>query len=787
MYNTTKRILSLLLALTMALSLCTGALAAETSVQDEAALSSSGEAVADTSAEQEQTDASEQADASQSAEEAEQEDVPGDESAPEESEQADASEPEPEEEAPESSAQEDAPQEADASAGADSSSPEPEPQAVEPEEAEEAQEAEDGTVSVQEENPYTLNIVETVKLEKEYDDRFTFTEAKKGYVVAQIQDQVPTSTVVARGKDTKVKDKAVVRLSGDANAVAVGVGTATAVMVKSEDLAEAKILLSSESGNATRSVDAVQVDLVVRPAPLTILFLAGQSNMEGYGSYPGSGKKDGRYYQHPEQSIVCPEGEVYSTYAPGDTAYSSGRANSIGGNVKFASSCSVGKAKHFVAESLTSDKSVSGRDLVYPLNQLTAKGTGKNGPDSGLAYEWNRLTGEKVWTVNSARGGSSIKLWVPGKGCYDRAKAVFGYALQVYNAEIEAGHYTQAHKLCFWLQGESDAGAMKTSEYLSKFKLMRKNLKAVTGFERMGLISVRGLNSGASASSYRSSDDVVMSNPRIIQTYMTNTKSFTDVCIVSDVNERWVTNNGVKTYFQKAYGSALSYKTHGKTPALPTKVSQVHNDIHYMQVGHNENGLTAARGMYKWMTGTAKATGVKWRNAAGKAVSSVSVAKGKSVLVSPCVVDVAASKGVKWKLSSGLSYNSKSGKLKVTKPGVQTFTALDADGKVLSTLYVNKTDDLTAPALKSASNVKGKKIAVAWSKSASAAGYQVQYALNAKFTGAKSANVKGAANVKTTLTKLAKKTYYVRVRAYKTGAKTTYSSWSSTRKVKVSK
>ena len=781
MYNTTKRILSLLLALTMALSLCTGALAAEASVQDEAALSSS--------AEQEQADASaeqEQADASQSGAEAEQEDAPGDMSAPEEPEQADASEPEPESEAPESSAQEnvpqeDAPQEADASAEADSSSPEPEPQAVEPEEAE------DGTVSAQEENPYTLNIVETVKLEKEYDDRFTFTEAKKGYVVAQVTAQTPTSTVVARGKDTKVKDKAVVQLNGDTNAVAVGVGTATAVMVKSEDLSEARTLLSSESGNARRSVDAVQVNLVVRPAPLTILFLAGQSNMEGYGSYPGSGKKDGRYYQHPEQSIVCPEGEVYSTYAPGDTAHSSGRANSIGGNVKFSSSCSVGKAKHFVAESLTSDKSVSGRDLVYRLNQLTASGTGKNGPDSGLAYEWNRLTGEKVWTVNSARGGSSIKLWVPGKGCYERARAVFGYALQVYNAEISAGHYTRAHKLCFWLQGESDAGTMPTSEYLSKFKLMRKNLKAITGFERMGLISVRGLNSGASASSYRSSRDVVMSGPRIIQTYMTNTKSFTDVCIVSDVNERWVTNNGVKTYFQKAYGSALSYKTHGKTPALPTKVSQVHNDIHYMQVGHNENGLTAARGMYKWMTGTAKATGVKWRNATAHPVSSVSVAKGKSVFVSPCVVDVAASKGVRWKTSSGLSYNSKTGKLKVTKDGTQTFTALDADGKVISTLYVNKTSGLTAPALQSASNVKGKKIAVAWSKSASATGYQVQYALNAKFTGAKSANVKGAATVKTTLTKLAKKTYYVRVRACKSGTKTTYSGWSNAVKVKVSK
>jgi len=71
-------------------------------------------------------------------------------------------------------------------------------------------------------------------------------------------------------------------------------------------------------------------------------------------------------------------------------------------------------------------------------------------------------------------------------------------------------------------------------------------------------------------------------------------------------------------------------------------------------------------------------------------------------------------------------------------------------------------------------------------KSTQVTGYEIQYATNKKFTKAKTATVKSYKTTKTTLKKLtAKKTYYVRVRTYKTvGGKKYYSGWSTVKKIK---
>ena len=77
-----------------------------------------------------------------------------------------------------------------------------------------------------------------------------------------------------------------------------------------------------------------------------------------------------------------------------------------------------------------------------------------------------------------------------------------------------------------------------------------------------------------------------------------------------------------------------------------------------------------------------------------------------------------------------------------------------------------------------------KKLTVTWKKSSGASGYQLQYATKKDFSNAKKSTVKKAATVKATLKKLkAKKTYYVRIRAYKKVKGTTYySAWVSAKK-----
>ena len=101
----------------------------------------------------------------------------------------------------------------------------------------------------------------------------------------------------------------------------------------------------------------------------------------------------------------------------------------------------------------------------------------------------------------------------------------------------------------------------------------------------------------------------------------------------------------------------------------------------------------------------------------------------------------------------------------------------------------SKTVKVKAPSkvkLTSAKNGKGKKLTVKWKKVTGAKGYQLQYAMNKKFKKKKSVQTK---KIKYTIKKLKKKkTYYIRVRAYKmNGRKKVYGKWSTGKKVKIKK
>ena len=96
---------------------------------------------------------------------------------------------------------------------------------------------------------------------------------------------------------------------------------------------------------------------------------------------------------------------------------------------------------------------------------------------------------------------------------------------------------------------------------------------------------------------------------------------------------------------------------------------------------------------------------------------------------------------------------------------------------------------LTVKATKLLKLVKGKRaMTVKWKKVSGINGYEIQYALNKKFTKSKkTAKVKKAKIVSKKLTRLkARKKYYVRVRTYKTvNGKKYYSKWSNVKSVKV--
>ena len=84
---------------------------------------------------------------------------------------------------------------------------------------------------------------------------------------------------------------------------------------------------------------------------------------------------------------------------------------------------------------------------------------------------------------------------------------------------------------------------------------------------------------------------------------------------------------------------------------------------------------------------------------------------------------------------------------------------------------------------------KSKSFFVDWAQKGSATGYEIQYATNSKFTGAKKVTITNNKTDKTTVSKLsANKKYYVRVRSYTTvGGTKYYGTWSAVKNVTTKK
>ena len=146
---------------------------------------------------------------------------------------------------------------------------------------------------------------------------------------------------------------------------------------------------------------------------------------------------------------------------------------------------------------------------------------------------------------------------------------------------------------------------------------------------------------------------------------------------------------------------------------------------------------------------------------------------------------------------SKVSYTNKtSGTYKVSNGTTYTYYVIpyykSSSGTVTKGPYsaAKKTVRLTAVSVSSVTNSATKSLTVKYKKNSKASGYQIQYSTSKTFaSGNKTVTVSGASTLSKKITKLTKgKTYYVRVRAYKTVIETKYySAWSSKKSVKISK
>ncbi|MCD7837774.1 MAG: hypothetical protein LUG65_02535 [Clostridiales bacterium] len=408
------------------------------------------------------------------------------------------------------------------------------------------------------------------KISLEYDDRYTFSSKV-------VEEDIVSLTITSKRTGSTKSDTAVVKVddSNSKKIIACGCGTAIVTLANGKTYG-----------------------IKVSAAPISLLLIIGQSNAEGRPSSTSTSS----LATYKKQWIPSEEGQVYSTYAPSDTSMYKyiGWYSSTGKNGLTTSNESA-----FIPSSLTNNSAST--DYKW-TNNLTTVGNGKSGIDSALAYEWNQLTGEKVWIINAAHHGSSITSWQPGSS---KSNNNFWQAVDLYVAaenllskEIAAGHYTLSHKGIFWLQGEQDK-SMSASKYLSYFTKMNTALRTqlngsgISGMKKAieftGIIMVR-----AAASKPATTSDFALTGPRLAQYYMTTSSAsaYSTIYLASQASESWTTDANVKSYFVNKYGTQAAYRAANPnksgTISMPTKISQVHSTIHYTQLAYNEIGMDAA-------------------------------------------------------------------------------------------------------------------------------------------------------------------------------------------------
>ena len=96
---------------------------------------------------------------------------------------------------------------------------------------------------------------------------------------------------------------------------------------------------------------------------------------------------------------------------------------------------------------------------------------------------------------------------------------------------------------------------------------------------------------------------------------------------------------------------------------------------------------------------------------------------------------------------------------------------------------------LSTPTVSAVKSKASGKMTVSWKKNAKSSGYQVQYSLKKDFSTNKKVTVRGNSVITKTISKLTGgKTYYVRIRTFKTvNGKNYYSGWSAAKQIIVRK
>lgn len=462
-----------------------------------------------------------------------------------------------------------------------------------------------GTVTIKSLNGLgTLNGTATVvtpeskQINLQYDDRKDLAELV-GYSAVNVT--ISNEQVDSYKVGTQTKDDHVIVFE-DGKLIATGIGTADLTV-----------------GSTTHKV-------TVTSATITMFMITGHSVGAGDGGSIS-------------QSVLCEAGQVYSTHRP------------------YALTSDEGGLGYGAGADRVAQKDSSGNTVDISSQQhidaFTAQGVGTMGEGSALGYRWNQLTGEKVWVLNLAVGGSCLNEWQTGveghatwtKYHYDTAVKTFGYAQSIVKNEIAAGHYTFGHMVAFYHNGvnysnypgwtyesiESDYEAMWKG-YKQAFTTDMDDDGEEETLEGLGLVPFYN---------FLNEYDDHFDKPAGY--YMASSAQYPDVFMASNIYFNWMRQEGLSSF------PTPNYSTQGGT-ALKAPESVAHeanggtstnsvfckaDNMHPTQVVHNATGMQIAESLYAYLHGSREVQSLTFQDQAHNAVTALNMVVGEQKVLVP--------------------------------------------------------------------------------------------------------------------------------------------------------
>jgi len=316
-----------------------------------------------------------------------------------------------------------------------------------------------------------------------------------------------------------------------------------------------KQFIAVGTGTANLDIDGKKVSITVEAAPISLFMITGHSL--GAGQCGVAAK-----------SIVSEAGQVYSSY------------------------------KTATFQEATADMGIGYTSSVKPqgIDAFAPNGGGTIGEGSGIAYKWNQLTGEKVWVLNAAVGGSVITEWYQEQKFYVPAVAMYRAAAQVLANEVAAGHYILKNTAIIYHSGANFGykNVVYTEETLKQwYDSMLEGFKKDLAFD----INGDGTPETVERIAFLPSGYRNMNHDKPITFYLAALDAYPDSFIIAETIANWNTDELLKANFPQ-----INYTTQSEPAQMPTKAAELYakDGVHFSQEAYNAAGLEIGQNLYNY-------------------------------------------------------------------------------------------------------------------------------------------------------------------------------------------